>query len=77
MKAANPAGMESLKALQRRGATVEHLERVLAKQRERREREIRIALAAGVPAAEVARAARLTAGRVSQIANPKREDDAE
>ena len=67
MKHDNPAGLEALRALQRRGATVERLTGMLAKARMRRERDIRAALKAGVPAAVVARAARLTPGRVFQL----------
>lgn len=77
MSGKSPAVGEALKALQRRGATVERLERMVEEAKARRMREIHAAYAAGAPVAVIGRAARLTPGRVSQIvtAPPSSEEE--
>lgn len=69
------AAAQALKCLQRRGATVEQLEATLEKAKARRVREIHAAYAAGAPIAVIARHARLTPGRVSQIIGEQTKED--
>ena len=71
------AADQALKAVQRRGATVEHLEEMLGKAKVRRVREIHAAYAVGAPIAVIARYARLTPGRVSQIVGEPMKEDGE